>query len=146
MRTLRKNKQLMYYALLIGEEPIYELDENGNKIVDYVDDEGNEYYRETGEYELAYSEPVSFYGNISMSSGESEPQEYGVDVSAYDAVIILDKNQIPATETSYIWHTSEVGYKDSSKTRPDVHTADYRVIAVKPSLNQLKLILGRVVK
>lgn len=144
MRTLRKNKQLMYYALLVGKETIYELDENGNKIVDYVDEEGNEYCRE--KEVLVYSEPMPFYGNISMSSGESEPQEYGVDVSAYDAVIILDKNQIPVTETSYIWHTSEVGYKDASKTRPDVHTADYRVIAVKPSLNQLKLILGRVVK
>lgn len=146
MRTLAKNKQKMFYALLIDEQPKYELDENGNKIIDYVDEEGNIYYRETGETELVYSEPVLFYANISMSSGESQTQEYGVDVSNYDAVLVLDKDEIPITETSLIWFESEVGYRDSGRTNVDGHSADFKVLAIKPSLNQFKAILGRITK
>lgn len=146
MRTLARNKQKMFYALLIGEQPIYELDDNGNKIIDYVDEEGNIYYRETGETELVYSEPVLFYANISMSSGESQTQEYGVDVSNYDAVLVLDKDEIPITETSLIWFESEVGYRDTARTNVDGHSADFKVLAIKPSLNQFKAILGRNTK
>lgn len=146
MRTLAKNKQKMFYALLIGEQPIYELDDNGNKIIDYVDEEGNIYYRETGETELVYSDPVLFYANISMSSGESQTQEYGVDVSNYDAVLVLDKDEIPITETSLIWFESEVGYRDNARTNVDGHSADFKVLAIKPSLNQFKAILGRITK
>lgn len=146
MRTLRKNKQRLYYALQLGEQPIYELDANGNKIVDYIDEEGNEYYRETGETEIVYSKPVSFFGNISMSSGESKIEEYGVDISNYDAVLVLDKDEIPITETSLIWFESEIAYRDSARTNINPHSADFKVLAIKRSLNQFKAILGRITK
>lgn len=146
MRTLAKNKQKMWYALFKGEEPEYELDENGQKIVDYVDEDGIEYYRETGNKIPTYFEPVSFYGNISMSGGEVNTQEYGIDVSGYDALLVLDKNEIPIEETSLVWFESEPQYKDAEKTIVDGNKADYRVIAVKPSLNMSKYILKRLVK
>ena len=52
MRTLEKNKQKMFYSLYKGIAPIYEYDSDGNKVVDFVDDDGTEYYREIGEKEV----------------------------------------------------------------------------------------------
>ena len=146
MRTLSRNKQKMFYSLFKGEEPEYILDENGNKIIDYIDEDGNIYHRETGNKVKTYSKPVLFYGNISMSSGEVSAQEFGIDVSGYDAVLVLDKGQIPIQETSLVWFESEPQYKDAEETIVDGNKADYRVLAIKPSLNQLKCVLGRITK
>lgn len=157
MRTLMKNKQKMKYALQIGEVPIYNRDENGEiiyehyedsdgNIIYYLDENGNKIPSETGEYEVGYSEPHEFFGNIAMSGGEAEAVEYGIDVSAYDATLVMEKGVLPINETSLIWFESEVGYIDSSMAHADGHTADYKVLAVKPSLNFVKYILGRIVK
>lgn len=144
MRTLQRNKQGMKYALLIDEVPIYERDEGGN--VKYIDVDGEQVPVETGETELRYGKPVCFIGNISMSGGESKAVEYGIDMSAYDAVLIMQKNEILLTETSLIWLESEVGYKDTAKTIVDGNTADFKVKKVSPSLNQTKYLLERIVK
>lgn len=144
MRTLAKNKQKMYYALQSGEVPIYEIDEDGN--IKYITIDGEQVPVETGEYELGYSEPVEFFGNIALSGGDSEVVEYGIDTSAYDATLVTDKGAVPLTETSLIWFQSEVGYKDTAKTIVDGNTADYRVLSVKPSLNEAKYILGKLTK
>lgn len=144
MRTLAKNKQKMYYALQSGEVPIYETDEDGN--IKYITIDGEQVPVETGEYELGYSEPVEFFGNIALSGGDSEVVEYGIDTSAYDATLVTNKGAVPLTETSLIWFQSEVGYKDTAKAIVDGNTADYRVLAVKPSLNEAKYILGKLTK
>lgn len=139
-----KNKQRMKYSLQIGEVPIYETDEDGN--IKYITIDGEQVPVETGEYELGYSEPVEFFGNIALSGGDSEVVEYGIDTSAYDATLVCDKGAVPLTETSIIWFQSEIGYKDTAKTIVDGNTADYRVLAVKPSLNEAKYILGKLTK
>lgn len=146
MRTLSKNKQKLKYALLQKIEPEYVLDENGEKIVEFVDEEGNVYYKQTGNMKAYYGDLTEFLGNISLSGGESREVNYGVDVSAYDAVLVLDKDVLPLTETSLIWHESEVGYKDAEETEIDAESADYKVTRVSPSLNQVKYLLERVVK
>ena len=146
MRTLAKNKQKLYYALYKGEEPEYILDDDGNKIISYIDDDGTIYYEETGSNIPTYYEPVPFYGNISMSGGEVSTQEYGIDVSGYDALLVLDKDEIPIDETSLVWFDSEPQFKDTDKTILDYDKADYKVLAIKPSLNQLKVLLGRIIK
>lgn len=146
MRTLKKNKQKLKYALLKKNEPEYVLDENGEKIVEFVDEDGNIYYKQTGNLKTYYGDLTEFLGNISLSGGESREVNYGVDVSAYDAVLIMDKGALPITETSLIWHESEVGYKDAEETEIDAETADYKVTRVSPSLNQVKYLLERVVK
>ena len=145
MMTLQSNKQAMKYSLQGERVPIYETDENGN-IIYYEDSDGNKIPIETGEYTTGYSQPVSFFGNIAMSGGEVDSVEFGIDVSGYDATLVVDKGEIPIDETSLIWHTSEVEYKDEEKTIVDGNTADYKVIAVKPSLNTIKYILGRITK
>ena len=144
MRLLRKNMQPMKYSLQDRRVPIYERDENGDIV--YIEVDGQKIPVETGEYETGYSAPVDFMGNISMSGGEAEAKEFGMDIGDFDAVIILEKHAIPITETSIIWHTSPVKYKDEQNTIVDSKSADYVVKRVSPSLNFTKVLLQRIVK
>ena len=144
MRLLRKNMQPMKYSLQDGRVPIYERDENGDIV--YIEVEGKKVPVETGEYETGYSSPVDFMGNISMSGGEAEAKEFGMDIGDFDAVIVLEKDAVPLTETSIIWHASPVKYKDEQNTIVDSKSADYAVKRVSPSLNFTKVLLHRIVK
>ena len=144
MRLLRKNMQPMKYSLQDGRVPIYERDENGDIV--YIEVDGKKIPVETGEYETGYSSPVDFMGNISMSGGEAEAKEFGMDIGDFDAVIVLEKDAVQLTETSIIWHTSPVKYKDEQNTIVDSKSADYAVKRVSPSLNFTKVLLQRIVK
>ena len=144
MRLLEKNKQNLKYALQVGEVPIYERDENGNII--YIEVDGQKVPVETGETEVGYAKPVDFRGNIAMSGGEAEAKSFGVDISEYDAILLMEKDRIPIDETSLLWHTSEVKYVDEQNTVVDKKSADYTVKRVQPSLNFTRYLLKRVVK
>lgn len=143
MRVGRLNKQELYYALQGAEVPIY--DKNPDGSIKYISVDGVMVPVETGETEIGYFDPVKFFANIS-TSGESETNEYGLSVSDYDAVFVLPRNAVPLTETSLIWLKGNVGYKDTDKMMIDPNTADYRVTAVKPSLNAIKYVLKRITK
>lgn len=143
--TLAQNKQKLYYALQTDSIPVYETDAYGN-IIYYEDSDGNRIPLETGETQTGYAKPVLFFGNIAMSGGEVKDEEYGLSVSDYDAVLIMQKNEIPVTETSRIWFESVVGYTDTSQTIVDGDTADFRIVAIKPSLNTVKYVLKRIEK
>lgn len=145
MRTLKRNKQKMFYSLQGEEVPIYEMDSEGN-IIYYEDSDGNRIPLETGEYEIGYSEPVEFYSNVSMSGGEAEAQEYGLSVSDYNAILVCQKGYVPITEGSLIWIESEVGYKDIDETILEPNSADYKVIKASKSLSFVKYILKARVK
>lgn len=134
----------MKYSLQDGRVPIYERDENGDIV--YIEVDGEKIPVETGEYETGYSAPVDFMGNISMSGGEAEAKEFGMDIGDFDAVIVLEKDAVQLTETSIIWHTSPVKYKDEQNTIVDSKSADYAVKRVSPSLNFTKVLLQRIVK
>lgn len=129
MRTLRKNKQPMKYALQTGEIPIYQTDEDGN-IIYYEDSEGNKIPLETGETEIGFSEPVSFLANINNKLDEVAWREYGIDNSTNYAQIVASKNVLPLKAGSIIWKKSEIGYKDEAQTIIDDTTADYVVKGV----------------
>jgi hypothetical protein len=138
MRTLKKNTQTMYYANQDRVVPIYEY---------YEDEDGNLIPLDTGETKLIYGEPIEFKGNISLSNGgEVEVQEFGLDVSAYDAILIVQKDYVPISETTLIWFENPIIYDDEIQKVPNEFSADYRVLAVKPSLNSTKYVLGRLVK
>lgn len=141
---LEKNKQDLKYALQVGEVPIYERDEEGNII--YIDVDGQKVPVETGETEIGYDKPVDFRGNIAMSGGEAEAKSFGVDISEYDAVLLMEKGRIPIDETSLIWHTSEVKYIDEQNTIVDRKTADYSIKRVQTSINFTRYLLKRIVK
>lgn len=144
MRLLEKNKQDLKYALQVGEVPVYERDENGNII--YIEVDGQKVPVETGETEIGYSNPVDFRGNIAMSGGEAEAKSFGVDISDYDAILLMENGKIPIDESSLIWHTSEVKYIDKQNTVVDRKSADYTVKRVQPSINFTRYLLKRIVK
>lgn len=148
MRCLKKNKQNMYYSLLLGETPVYALDEHGNRKVDWIDEEtGEVHYIETGSTVKLYSEPVSFKGNIAMSGSDVDRTEFGVSEANYEAVLVMTKGEIPITETSLIWFQTPPTTKViEGVTYADDSTADYRVLKVSPSLNVDRYILDKVVK
>lgn len=127
MRTLKRNKRKMYYSLLIGTEPEY-----------------NSAGQRTGKKTEVYSEPVEFFGNIAFNSGEIVLEEYGTDVGNYDAILIMDRNELPITETSVLWFENEPKYNDEQRTIVDGKSADYRVSQVKPLINSTKYILNRL--
>jgi hypothetical protein len=131
MMMLNQNKQKMYYATLV--DTIQE---------EYIDEDGNRY--PTGEPKNIYSEPIEFKGNIAMSGGEAEAQEFGLNLADYEAVLVLGKNTLPITETSLIWHTSETTKGADGNT--DEYSADYRIVKISPSLNFDKYVLKKVVK
>lgn len=135
MRTLKKNKQQMYYSVLLGEYPVYDY---------YVDSDGNRIPISTGESKLRYDAPKVFEGNIAMSGGESEAVEFGVNKSDYSAVLVVDKGELPIDETSLIWFESEpvAGSEENISTS----SADYTVTKIIPSVNGVRYLLKKVVK
>ena len=133
MRTLKKNKQIVYYALKTEKEA----EESEEKII--VD--GVEVSVDEGDYRIWYSIPEGFSANISFSSGDTQDVEFGLDISGYDAIIVTDLKALPITETSLIWFETEPPTAEN-----DGSTADYSVIAVRHSLNYTKAILKRRVK
>lgn len=131
MMMLNQNKQKMYYATLV--DTIQE---------EYIDEDGNRY--PTGEPKNIYSKPIEFKGNIAMSGGEAEAQEFGLNLADYEAVLVVGKNTLPITETSLIWHTSKPTKGADGNT--DEYSADYRIVKISPSLNFDKYVLKKVVK
>lgn len=129
MRTLRRNKQPMKYSLQGGEIPIYQTDEDGN-ILYYEDNDGNKIPLETGETQIGYSEPVSFFANINNKLDEVTWREYGVDDTTKFAQLVVNKNELPLQVGSIIWKKSEVGYKDGARTIVDETSCDYTVKGV----------------
>lgn len=144
MRMMNRNKQNLYYALQDREVPIYETDEDGD--IRYIEIDGQQIPVETGQTELGYSEPIKMLANIAFETNETTAQEFGVDVSDYDAIVVFGKNEYPLTETSRIWFESTPRYKDTSETIVDGDSADYKVVSVRSTLNEGKAILRHLTK
>lgn len=116
LRTLERNKQVIYYALYEGKEPV--LDEYGN---------------ETGEYEILYSSPTALRINVSAARGEYSTRQFG-DTEKYDKVLMTDDLNVPITETSILWIDS----LDTEKPH------DYIVKKVAKSLNSVSIAVSKV--
>lgn len=136
---------MLYYSNQTSEKsPIYATNPDGTIKTVVVDGVPTQVI--TGYTDKGYTLPQQFEGNISLSGGEAVNVEFGVDASAYDAILVLNKDEINISETSFIWAESEPQYKDVEKTIVDPYSADYRVTRVSPSLNQSKFLLAKVVK
>jgi len=143
MRTVRKNKQRLRYALYKGKaEPTIVTDRDGNPM---FDDDGNYVYEDVSTNELVYDEPVEFYGNIAFSkgSGEAESVAFGISLADYDSTLVMNRGEIPIDETSLIFAESEPEYEDGKLIR---ESADFTVVKVQPSLNMVTYLLKRIVK
>lgn len=174
MRTLRRNRQKMLYALQIGEVPVYIRDDDGNIIYDsytdtegneipYLDENGNKIPMTTGETQIIYGTPQKFDANIATSGGEAEAQTFGLSLGDYEAVALYAKGAYPLVEGCLVWKDSkpkckyenEVAFEIENadgemvavySTVPEETSADYRILKISPSLNFTKAILKAVVK
>lgn len=125
MRTLRKNRQKMYYSLYKSSEPIYELDDDGN--IKYMEIDGVQVPIEVGTTEPHYDTPVEFKANIHSELNEMHLKAYGVDQSSIYSEIVVDKGKLPLKIGAIVWRESEIIYEDDSKTIPKQSSADYTV-------------------
>ena len=125
MRTPRRIKQPLIYALLKGKEPVYEYDDNGNIVYRIIG--GKKIPKTTGEKRYVYSSPITFYNSISGELSENELQAFGTQNNAI-AKMTYKREQYPFRTGTLIWKTSEVRYLDDGT--PDPTSADYRVIGV----------------
>lgn len=125
MRTPRKIKQPLIYALLKGKEPVYERDDEGNIIYRIIG--GDRIPIKTGEPRDVYSNPITFYNTISGQLSEDELQAFGTQNNAI-AKLTYRRNQYPFKTGTLIWKSSEVKYLEDDT--PDPTSADYRVIGV----------------
>ena len=85
MRSLDRNKRLIYYALRTGETA--NIDEYGN---------------ETGESTPTYGDKTALRVNISAASGEEAVQAFG-SFTAYSRTMFVADTSCPIEEDSIIW-------------------------------------------
>lgn len=138
MRQLNQNKQTLYYANYCGQIPIYAYDDDGNVITQVID---GETVNVIDSYMQGYTNPKEFKANISFNSGDTRMAEYGLNVDSYNAVISADKGKLPFNEQTLIWFESEPKYDVDKTVLPE--SADYRVVAIKTSLNEERFILKK---
>ena len=138
MRTLRRNKQKMFFSLYEGEKPIYKLDNDGNP--EFIELNGEQIPIETGMTKSSYSNPCEFFANIKTGGGTASIEGFGVDTSDYDAVIICGNGEFPLTETSVIWYENTIEWNGEEV---DPESADFRVEKISKSLNTTKYLLKK---
>lgn len=131
MRSLNKNQQAFRYSTYADQVVIYQRDENGEIVYDEID--GELYPRIIAE-KAGYNNPVSFYANISAAKGSSDSEVFGVSLD-YTKTISTTDMTLPISETSLIWFETEPIIKDDGTV--DESTADYAVVAVARSLNNV---------
>lgn len=128
MRQLRRNKQQLYYANYIGVVDV---------IDGYTEIDGVQVPIKVGQKQ-SYSVLTPFKANISVNSGNTYQAEFGLDVGDYNAIISANKGELPFAEQTLVW-TSEP--ETDAEGIADPETADYRVIAIKTSINEERFIL-----
>lgn len=155
LRTSRKNKVELLYSLQGETLPIYATDEEGNVLFEEID--GEAVPVETGENFTAYQKPIKFKGNLSFYTGWNYPGVWGITLGNADAILLMDKNELPINETSMIWYDSKPKYKEVkiydseqqmmvTKTVVDSDSADFSISRIIPSLNQIRYILKGIEK
>ena len=123
MRTLVRNKTRIFYANYHDKVPLR--DEYGNL---------------TGEYDIAYDNPVEIKANVSAARGEATTRQFGDD-EGYDRVIVLDDPKFPIAVTSILWiDTLPEIAEDGSTNTPH----DYIVKQVATSLNSVSIAVSKV--
>lgn len=131
MKTLMRNKSEFWYALYQSREQI--TDEYGNV---------------TGEYKLTWSNPKSFWANVSAAKGEISTRQFG-ESETYDKVIVAD-NSLPAIdEYTVLWIDSVPTLnKDGSLAVDDngavITPHDYIVKKLAKSLNSVSIAISKV--
>lgn len=123
MRSLKKNKQKLYYATYSDEIPVYESDEDGK--IKYTEIDGEMVPIPIGTM-AGYNKPVVFYANISAGKGDVQADVFGSSVD-YSRTISTCDMTCPITKLTRIWIGCEPKYKDDGTVDGD--SANYEVAA-----------------
>lgn len=127
MRQLRRNKQTLYYA---------NYSDMIETVVGYTDMDGTQV--PIVEKTQGYTPISLFKANLSVNSGNTYQSEFGLNVGDYNAIVSANKGQLPFTEQTLIWVNEP---NTDSNGIADPETSDYRVIAIKSSINEERFIL-----
>ena len=111
MRTLKRNKQKVWYWLLAGETEIK--DSNGLR---------------TGEYQKTYEAPKLLMANFSPATGNANIEPFGVNAEYSHVILIAGKSDIK--EDTLVW------LGDDPSTAAE---GFYRVVRVAESLNHTRI-------
>lgn len=147
MRTLKKNKQKMYYASQVSNVEVYQRDENGNIVYKEFTYDGitERVPVSIGILETAYSEPEVLYANICSQLTDVQLSPYGSDTDKSYATIVLDKEEPVLKIGTRIWCNSEVKYNEDGSV--DEYSADYSVTdAYLEELNENSYRLQKLTK
>ena len=123
MRSLKKNKQRLYFSQFKESVPIYDRDEDGNIIYTAVD--GEQVPVQIGEAP-GYSEPIEFYANISAGKGDVQADVFGSSVD-YSRTISTCDMDCPITKLTRLWIGCKPRYNEDGSVNGD--SANYEVAA-----------------
>ena len=115
MRTLNRNRQLIYYATFVSKSEVK--DEYGNP---------------TGAWQITYSSPITAMWNVSYVKSDAEVEMFGI--SAMSTIrIVAPKDGFSLDEASILWYGKEpVTPYDATKP---LH--NYALAGIRPSLNNV---------
>ncbi len=113
MRTLKRNKRGMWYALYLDRE---EIKKNGKR---------------TGTYQVIYSPPQPICENISAARGSADVEMFGTDLK-YDKAFVTADVKCPIDENSVMWIDREPVISAEGTTETPW---DYKVVRVAESIN-----------
>lgn len=125
IRTPRRVRQRMYYALPTGLQPIYEKDDEGNIV--YIIMGGEKIPKEIGEPREGYTEPVSFFNSITGTLTEDELQAFG-NKDRGNAKMTYHPHEYPFKAGTLIWKDSKVKHDDFGMIDPE--SADFVVVGI----------------
>jgi hypothetical protein len=140
MHSLKKNQQKLWYSTYADQITIYERDKNGEIVYDEID---GEYIPRIIAERAGYSNPVSFYANISAAKGTSDSEVFGVSLD-YTKTISTTDMTLPIDEKSLVWFETEP--KNNADGTIDSGSADYSVVAVARSLNNVVYAIKKLAK
>lgn len=123
MRSLKKNKQKLYYATYSDEIPVYETDEDGK--IKYTEVDGELIPIPIGTM-AGYNKPVVFYANISAGKGDVQADVFGSSVD-YSRTISTCDMDCPITKLTRLWIGCEPQYNEDGSVNGD--SANYEVAA-----------------
>lgn len=135
MRSLKKNKQSLWFATYSDQITIYERDENGEIVYDEID--GELIPRIIAE-RAGYSDPVLFHANISAGKGTAQEDVFGTDIDFTRTISTTDLS-LPIDTLSLVWIEHEPKFLDDGTVDPD--SADYKV-AAKPAKGLTSLMIA----
>ena len=141
MRTPRRVKQRMYYAIPTGLVDVYELDSRGN--IKYQEVNGKRIPIVKSK-KMQYSSPVMFYNSITSDLTADDLASFGADNSGKKAKMSYRFNEYPFKTGVLIWKNSSVQYKDNEIVPT---SADFEIVGIRDTGQQFwNALLKEVVK